>query len=324
VRDWLEFHDSTMTAVTSIDDRLQIGLDGYVHRWHWQDGRWVGTGWTQPIRITIEEVRTATPFPPEPIDVHVGSVRTATAHYDGVLPLPFVATAGIELNWQWVDGSSSRVIGAALRCSAAGDATFVEDTDFEPFDMPADETQTVKLATLHGHDTRHHRYDHVFVREATTGPDRLCVAPRPRHTHLMLALAAVLTPPFGLLYVLHTPRARARHGRYQSPWLERERLEELFERFGDFWAGDSRHDVWLYSQSDEATLVWDRHDLIYAYGPLDRFVTVLERDGLRRAVDVSIPSPHVHFYNAEWDHAQDALLRAVDWDISPLLPADEQ
>jgi hypothetical protein len=140
---------------------------------------------------------------------------------------------------------------------------------------------------------------------------------------LILNLAADLRAPFSILYVLHTPRGGSNYGRYESPALDRVLVTNFFQQFGEFIATDARHDVWLHSHPDDATLVWDRHDLIYAYGPLDAFEKVLEAIGFRLAEAVPIPSPHAHNYHEQWDSSERQLV-ALGWTASPLRPSDEQ
>lgn len=183
---------------------------------------------------------------------------------------------------------------------------------------------TVKIEALVEGEWQPHRYANMFLREPTTGPERLRIGPRDRHSQLLLGLAAEIAPPYKLLYVLHTPGTAAIAARYESPALDRREVEELFGRFAAFFAGDGRHDVWLHSGPDEATLVWERHDLLYAYGPLERFETVLLRYGLRRGGPLAIPSPHSHRYHDEWDEAEGALVQFLQWRITSLRPEDEQ
>ena len=38
----------------------------------------------------------------------------------------------------------------------------------------------------------------------------------------------------------------------------------------------------------------------------------------------SIPDPHVHYYYAEWDDDERAVLHALDWYIKPLRESDVQ
>ena len=53
-------------------------------------------------------------------------------------------------------------------------------------------------------------------------------------------------------------------------------MEEFLREFGRFLCEDSRHDLWVRSHDDDATIVLDRHNVIYAYGPLDAFEAALK------------------------------------------------
>jgi hypothetical protein len=70
-------------------------------------------------------------------------------------------------------------------------------------------------------------------------------------------------------------------------------------------------------------LVYDRHNVIYAYGPLDRFIAVLNSAGLTESKQVHFPSPHAHHYHPEFDADEKRILRTEEWTISPLRPGDE-
>lgn len=59
--------------------------------------------------------------------------------------------------------------------------------------------------------------------------------------------------------------------RYQSPLLSPGQWWELMRTFQDFLAKDSRHDIWLRSNDSDSTLVWDRHNIIFAYEIIDEF-----------------------------------------------------
>jgi hypothetical protein len=133
----------------------------------------------------------------------------------------------------------------------------------------------------------------------------------------------MLRGPLRLLYVLHTPRGEAAPGRYESPELSVDQARHFIRRFSDFLSADGRFDLWVHSAMDHATLVWDRHDQLFGYGPVDLFVSRLREMGFV-AGRVEVPVPHEHQYRAEMDgHAAD-LLTAFDWRHSPLRPEDEQ
>ena len=99
-------------------------------------------------------------------------------------------------------------------------------------------------------------------------------------------LVEQLEPPYYLLYLLHTPRGEAEPGRYQSPKLSLTEVTAFLARFRRFLSADARFDLWAHAPSENATVVWDRHDKLFAYGPLDRYASALERSasarGLRR------------------------------------------
>ena len=70
-------------------------------------------------------------------------------------------------------------------------------------------------------------------------------------------------------------------------------------------------------------LVYDRHNVIYAYGPLERFIAALESEGLTESKEVRFPVPHAHHYHAEFDVDERSVLKNEEWTLSPLHPGDE-
>jgi len=136
-------------------------------------------------------------------------------------------------------------------------------------------------------------------------------------------LVRCLTPPYLLLYVLHTPRGEAAAGRYQSPDVSRQQFEEFMQRFGRYLSADARFDFWAHAPAEQATVVWDRHDQLFAYGPLARYAAELDALGFRRG-DARIVSPHQHHYRQEFDADARALLAYFCWTHSPLRAEDEQ
>jgi hypothetical protein len=132
-----------------------------------------------------------------------------------------------------------------------------------------------------------------------------------------------MAPPFHLLYVLHTPRGEGQPGRYQSPLLSLSEVNDFLARYAPFLSADARFDLWAHSPGDDGTVVWDRHDQLFAYGPLDRFANALQSMGFTTGA-TSIPTPHEHHYRAEFDHLAKQLLTEFDWSHSPLRSEDEQ
>lgn len=132
-----------------------------------------------------------------------------------------------------------------------------------------------------------------------------------------------MSPPYYLLYLLHTPRGEAEPGRYQSPPLSLDELKGFLARFAAFFRADARFDLWAHSPQDDATVVWDRHNLLFGYGPVNRFAEALLSLGFTHGVP-QVPVPHEHHYRSEFDHLARDVVAAFDWSVSALSPEDEQ
>ena len=180
-----------------------------------------------------------------------------------------------------------------------------------------------KLDVLHVSEWVPWRFDGSYQLQQTKEPARLVVGPVSAHADIFLSLARALRPPFAFLYILHTPRQAPAGGRFQSPALGLAEVEAFLGQFGPFLAADSRHDLWLRSRPDSATLVWDRHDLLYAYGPLERFEDILAAKGLKPGTP-SVPTPHAHNYHEAWDAQEVSILAAFNWAVSDLQEQDRQ
>lgn len=171
-----------------------------------------------------------------------------------------------------------------------------------------------------------YEYPDVWVRETTDRLDRLAIAPRTGYVELLDKLAFALQEPFWLLYVLVVPRGGSEQGRYQSEdSFTFVQLKQFLTEYSSFLEKDGRHNLWIRPVSGEGLLVYDRHNIIYAYGPLDRFIPVLQSAGLTESRDqfLHYESPHVHCYHPEFDRDEEQMLSRHRWAISPLRPGDE-
>jgi hypothetical protein len=166
-------------------------------------------------------------------------------------------------------------------------------------------------------------YPDIFAVEKTSGPKRLVIAPSANHVSILLDLLQHMSEPFGILYVLVVPRGGSETGRYEiaNPVM-REEVADFLKRFREFFENDGRHDIWVASVSVSAQLVYDRHNVIYAYGPLLEFENVLLGRGLAKAEFVRFPSPHAHNYHAAFDQDERDVLRRWHWKQSPLRERD--
>lgn len=167
-------------------------------------------------------------------------------------------------------------------------------------------------------------YQHVYeLQRLSHGEERLLIGPRRGHIELMIELIEFLHEPLRLLYILVVPRnGQNKPGRYEADSeLSYDDAERLLKQFSDFFESDGRHHLWIASP-DHGTVVYDRHELLYAYGPLDRFIDVLNANGLKEG-KVTIPGPHWHAYHPEFDDAESELLSRFEWFHSSLREGDD-
>lgn len=165
----------------------------------------------------------------------------------------------------------------------------------------------------------------VFEKQVMkTGKRRVVAFVPDGQADLIQRLSALLPQPFYVLYVLHTPRGEGEPGRYQSAELSREELDRFLTRYRSFFADDARHDLWVYSPSAGRTLVWDRHNMLFAEGePLDDVIGALDDQGFEEGILQPLPD-HIHHYRSEYDGEAASLLAEIDWHRKPLRPEDEQ
>jgi len=169
-----------------------------------------------------------------------------------------------------------------------------------------------------------HDYGKVYATENTkNGTERLPIAASYDGSQILRTLSRSLKEPFLLLYVLVIFRGGGKEGRYQSGKLSHEELDALFGSYSEFWDSDGRHSIWLRSEADDATLVYDRHNLIYAYGPLQRFELILEALGYTETPKVSLSFRHQHCYYPEFDAFERELTTKLADRRSELHPGDE-
>jgi hypothetical protein len=169
-----------------------------------------------------------------------------------------------------------------------------------------------------------YEYPDVFAFERTSGPERVVIAPSTNHVPILIDLLQLMSEPLGILYILVVPRGGSEAGRYQTanPVSKRQAVEFL-NSFREYLENDGRHDVWVASMSGSDLLVYDHHNVLYAYGCLLEYENVLLGRGLRKVEHVGFPSPHSHHYHAAFDQDELNLLRYWPWKRSPLHESDE-
>ncbi len=155
------------------------------------------------------------------------------------------------------------------------------------------------------------------------GVERLVIAPGTAPLGLLRELLPLLPEPLWVLYVLVTPRSEAAAGRYQSAKPhKREEIVAMLDRFEDYFASDGRHNLWLASPP-AGQLVLDRHEVIYAYGPIAEIMARLKEKSFAEVDKIRTPVPHSHHFHEELDADEHAILGYWEWIHSELQETDD-
>jgi len=175
-----------------------------------------------------------------------------------------------------------------------------------------------KFAAMENNGNHGYSYTNLFRREVYQEWSRVTIAPKEKHVSLMLEIAKGWTGPFGILYVLKVPRRDHKEGRYQSPQpCSFEELEQFARQFEDYLEGDGRHHIWFRDFDSCSQLIYDNHDLIFAYGDEERIISILKAKGFKEG-EPTIPDPHAHCYNRQFDTMEDQIIEYFDWLEFPL------
>lgn len=175
-----------------------------------------------------------------------------------------------------------------------------------------------------GNDTKVKQffYPNIWNIEKFSGTERLIIAPESGQIDLIIELSQILPEPFGILYVLGVPRGGNEEGRYQNKQpVSRAEMEAFLNNFREFFENDARHHIWIVSLPSKSMFVYDKHNVIYAYGELEKFKQILIENDLTQS-DVIFPEPHIHSYNPKFDADETRVLTYAEWIKFPLAKGD--
>src|SRR5262245_22305098 len=110
-------------------------------------------------------------------------------------------------------------------------------------------------------------YPYIWSKEVHPGWQRLVIGAEAKEIELILELCRGMHGPFVVLFVLIASRLGNPEGRYQSRGgLSYADLELFLYTFQEFFEQDGRHHLWVISASGEGQFIFDRHNVVYAYG----------------------------------------------------------
>ncbi|MGR3811012.1 hypothetical protein [Jiulongibacter sp. NS-SX5] len=183
----------------------------------------------------------------------------------------------------------------------------------------------IKFAKVDNHlnnETEYH-YDKIYEEEKTTVGGRLKIGAGQDQTMLLGDLLTCLEPPLFVLYVLIIDCDGFKSGRYESPVLQtRNDALSFLNNFKDYLESDGRHHLWVGTSDGTGQLIYDQHDVIFAYGPIDRFKEHLNKECFKET-EFDFPFPHVHNFHSENNKELKRLMNFWDWERYDLEEGDE-
>lgn len=166
-------------------------------------------------------------------------------------------------------------------------------------------------------------YDKIYEEEKTINGGRLKIGTSLDQTILLGDLLTCLDPPFFILYVLIIDSDGYKSGRYESPVLETlDDVLSFLNNFKDYLESDGRHHLWVGTIDGSGQLIYDQHDVIFAYGPIEQFKEKLSQEAFKE-IEFDFPYPHVHNFHSENNNELKRLLNFWDWDRYDLEESDE-
>jgi len=165
-------------------------------------------------------------------------------------------------------------------------------------------------------------YGNVYETDILESTQRLIIGTSSNQVDQILKLAETIEPPFYILYVLIINRLGHQEGRYLSPPIQtRQELEYFLTEYRAYFETDGRHSIWVGALDNSAKLIYDQHNVIFAYGMIENYLAVLKTFGFR-SKKFTLPKPHSHSYHSDNDKYEDKILEHWDWEYNPLEESD--
>lgn len=128
----IELHDSEVSEITCNGRSLHVAFNpGYVHQSDGVPGKDAGWGYLQSVDFDLSDACCTT----EGVclgRIADGWMRTKTAMFENLIPLPFAAREPLHLTLQFESGGKLECSATAISCQAIG----AIDPDFkEPFTL---------------------------------------------------------------------------------------------------------------------------------------------------------------------------------------------
>jgi len=146
-------------------------------------------------------------------------------------------------------------------------------------------------------------YPNEYALQQTSGPIRIIISSATNQMKLASDLIIRSDSYFGILYILAVPRGKHKAARYQlADRLSKNDAVKFLEKYNEYFVNDGRHQIWIADTENNDFIVYDQHNVLYAYGNISEYEKILGIKRYQNTTKIEFPVPHVHCYNPEYDH----------------------
>ncbi len=172
-------------------------------------------------------------------------------------------------------------------------------------------------------DGSRYGYGDIYEHQEGDGWERLAIGPERDHVDVLLSLIEEWSSPdYYMLYISIISHTGKEPGRYESPIVDYLTLKDFLVEYRELLEGFAGHHFWIGNPDGKELLIYDQHNIIFAYGQNERFEGKLLDRGFV-AGQVRIPSPHGHSYPSNFVEREDELFRHFNWNYYELQEGDE-
>ncbi|MCW5821286.1 MAG: hypothetical protein KIT34_00695 [Cyanobacteria bacterium TGS_CYA1] len=158
---------------------------------------------------------------------------------------------------------------------------------------------------------------------ADTPYPRVVFATKDGYINLIKECLRIMPEPFHVMYVLIRPMQGIPGGRYLSDEpFSRKEMDLFLNEYGSFFENDGRHHVYFISDDPETFLVYDHHNMIYAYGQQENFLNLLRNKNYSEE-EPEVKNPHYHGFNHNHVVDERNLIASRDWTRHDLTDMDD-
>jgi hypothetical protein len=167
------------------------------------------------------------------------------------------------------------------------------------------------------------QYGNIFAVDSGDGWSRLRIGSSGNYIRLLDRLSRKWsTPEYYLLYISLVSHTGKNPGRYQSPILSKDDLDVFLYTHQTLLEGYGGQHLWIGHPKNRELLIYDQHNIVFAYGDIAGYKDVLIAEGFREG-QFSIPCPHSHSYDPFLTQYEDKLFDYFDWVYGELREGDD-